>query len=201
MAITKTQAPYEFLARWKGGVLVGAHIKMLTTIADGDTVLSVQEGDAMPVSLAGEAGFPLADALAALNTAALADGDAKAAQIATLTGQCTQFAADRDAAIADKQALAAQLNALQPAAINGVPQTMHKWQALIGLRRDGLHDGVVAFLATLSPEAQDLWNESTMVERGSPLFVIAKTRLGWTDAQIDDMYVRYSKITLADVTG
>jgi hypothetical protein len=88
-----------------------------------------------------------------------------------------------------------------PGTINGVPQELRKWQVLVGLGRDGIRGPVLAFIGTLSQAAQDLWNESTAVDRGSPLFDIAKAKLGWTDAQIDDMFVRYSAITVADVTA
>lgn len=145
----------------------------------------------------------------------LTDNTAKAAQIADLTEQVaaantatqtaqaaqTQAEADRDAALAQVQALQAQLTAYQTPTVNGVPQSIHKWQALVGMGKDGIRDSVLTFITTLSQAAQDLWAESTMVERSSPLFTIAEAKLGWTSAQIDDMFTRYNAITLADVTA
>jgi hypothetical protein len=76
-----------------------------------------------------------------------------------------------------------------------------KWKALVGLEQDGLTATVNAFIASLSPQAQALWNASASIQRSSPLFAVAKQHLGWTDAQIDNMFTRYSQITLADVSA
>ena len=73
MAITKTTQPYEFLVRWRDGAISGAHIRFLETILEDGVVLAQKEGNAMPVSLAGEAGYPLADVLSAVQKSALVD--------------------------------------------------------------------------------------------------------------------------------
>ena len=65
--------PYEFLVRWKDGAIAGAHIRFLETISQDGVVLAQKEGNAMPVSLSGEAGFPLADILSAVQKSALVD--------------------------------------------------------------------------------------------------------------------------------
>lgn len=78
---------------------------------------------------------------------------------------------------------------------------VRKWQALIGLQRDGIKQQVLDFIATLSEEAQAFWEGSTAIERSSPLFAAAKQHFGWSDAVIDDMFNRYSRITAADITG
>lgn len=73
MAITKTTQPYEFLVRWRDGAISGAHIRFLETVLEDGVVLAQKEGNAMPVSLAGEAGYPLADVLSAVQTSALVE--------------------------------------------------------------------------------------------------------------------------------
>ena len=73
MAITKTTQPYEFLVRWRDGAISGTHIRFLETILEDGVVLAQKEGNAMPVSLAGEAGYPLADVLSAVQKSALVD--------------------------------------------------------------------------------------------------------------------------------
>jgi hypothetical protein len=78
---------------------------------------------------------------------------------------------------------------------------IRKWQALIGMQRDGIKQTVLAFIGSLSQDAQDFWAGSTAIERSSPLFAAAKAHFGWTDAQIDDMFRRYSLITGSDITG
>lgn len=149
MALAQTKTPYEFLARWDdAGVFKGAHISFIDRIMDGETVLSVKVGDAQPVSLAGEQGFPLADVLDAMHASVLADNDAKAAQITTLTVDKTaadqaKTAAEsaRDAAMAEKQALADQLLEYEsPADVNGVPEWVYKSQAYKAMTVSGVFD-------------------------------------------------------------
>ena len=73
MAITKTTQPYEFLVRWRDGAISGAHIRFLDTILEDGVVLAQKEGNAMPVSLSGEVGYPLADVLTAVQQSALVE--------------------------------------------------------------------------------------------------------------------------------
>lgn len=113
MAITKTQQPYEFLARWRNGVLAGAHIQLLTKVVDDDGTTLVEKLEpAMKVSLAGEAGFPLADVLTALQISALADNEVKAAHIAALTTEKSELAASVEVLAKEKTALVAQVTTL-----------------------------------------------------------------------------------------
>ena len=73
MAIIKQQTPYEFLVRWKDGAVAGAHIRFLERIVENGVVISEKEGDAIPVSMAGGAGFPIADILTTLQVTALSN--------------------------------------------------------------------------------------------------------------------------------
>ena len=73
MAITKTTQPYEFLVRWRDGAISGAHIRFLETILEDGVVLAQKEGNAMPVSLSGEVGYPIADVLTAVQQSALVE--------------------------------------------------------------------------------------------------------------------------------
>lgn len=59
------QVPYEFLVRWNHltGELKGAHVKTYDNV-------TMREGDAQAVAVAGQAGFPLADVLTAIETGA-----------------------------------------------------------------------------------------------------------------------------------
>ena len=92
MTITKTTTPYEFLIRWTDGKISGAHIKFLETVADGTEILSVKEGEAQKVSLAGEVGFPIADVLAAITSAA--NTTTQAALDAVTSSQAAQTASE-----------------------------------------------------------------------------------------------------------
>ncbi len=93
--------PYEFLARWdQAGKLVGVHVRWRYIITD-DVGKPVAEsvGPAEVVSLAGEAGFPMANLLQQLQVDTLQARDAAiAAQKSAET--------ERDAAIAELAKLA-----------------------------------------------------------------------------------------------
>ena len=107
MAITKQQTPYEFLVRWTNGTVAGAHIRFLERLVEDGTVLSEKEGNAHPVSMAGEVGFPIADILDAVQIAALTD--LAAAQVAK-TEAVTSLKTAQDA-LAASEAKVAQLQA------------------------------------------------------------------------------------------
>ncbi len=114
MAITKTNQPYEFLVRWNNGTLAGAHIRFLETLTEDGVVLSQKEGNAQPVSLAGEAGFPIEDILDGLQATALSDLAAAQAAKATAEAALTAKQAEMDEALATAQAAhAAELAAVQ----------------------------------------------------------------------------------------
>lgn len=68
MPLTTTEEPYEFLARFRNGKLVGAHVQNILVTKDGDKMISETILDAKPV---GAKGFPLADILDATTQAAL----------------------------------------------------------------------------------------------------------------------------------
>ena len=85
--ITKTQTPYEFLIRWRDGKISGAHAKFLETISEDGVVINTKEGDAVPVSLAGEVGYPIADIFAAISAGAVASARQAVTDIATADGK------------------------------------------------------------------------------------------------------------------
>ena len=217
MALTQTKTPYEFLARWTddGSALKGAHIAFIETIKDGATVLSVKVGDAQPVSLAGEQGFPLAQALAALNAAAIADGEAKAAQIAALAAAANDAAAthaaalleagaahaavtaERDAALAQVGALTEQLAALQHPVVNGVPQAVDMVKFVVYAQRQGFLATVESAVAAAGPEAALIWQRSKTVQRRNTLMLtLAHNVFHWTDAEIDAHFVAADQVVI-----
>lgn len=98
-----TKHPYEFLVRWdQTGRLSGAHAQFrYVTIGDDGTPVGEFIGAAEPVSAAGTAGFPLDDILSPLLIAALAE---------------------RDAALAARDALAERLASMATAPAGGQPE-------------------------------------------------------------------------------
>jgi hypothetical protein len=62
--ISKVKRPYEFLVRWgDNGEIAGAHVQFIEQVIEDGQVIASKIGDALPVSLAGEHGFPLAELL------------------------------------------------------------------------------------------------------------------------------------------
>ena len=113
MAIKKITRPYEFLVRWgDDGAVSGAHVQFLEEVRENGAVLASKVGDALPVSMAGGAGFPLADVLAAVHAGAISASEAATAreraalrrvrelesEVATLTAQRDKLTAQRDKA-------------------------------------------------------------------------------------------------------
>lgn len=106
--IEKRQYPYEFLARWKSGVFVGAHVQFITEVVEDGNVLGHQLGEVMPVDIGGGKGFPLADVLAQMHTDAIKQMETANAECACHKAECEKHKAERDAAKAE---LTAALNA------------------------------------------------------------------------------------------
>lgn len=115
----QAKLPYELLARWEGSALLGVSIRWINRITDDQgNILSSVPTDPQHVTLAQEQGFPLADALAALNTAAIARGDTLQGQLdvanaslATATTDLATRTEERDQARAQVAQLTAALEA------------------------------------------------------------------------------------------
>jgi hypothetical protein len=88
-----------------------------------------------------------------------------------------------------------------PPEVPPVPEFVKKWQLLAGLRMDGIHAPVMAYIEGLPPAVQDLWDGSAGVERTSPFLAAFKAQFGKSEADLDGMFIRYAAITQADVLG
>lgn len=83
MTITKNRVPYEFLVRMdSNGKIAGAHIQFRDILEEDGVFLSEKTSEAMPVSLAGEAGFPLSEIIDLAHSAALSTVESLNAQLA-----------------------------------------------------------------------------------------------------------------------
>lgn len=184
MTITKQKTPYEFLVRWKDGAIAGAHVRFLETLIETDasgavTALAEKEGDALPVSVAGEAGFPVADILSVALTTALATIDAL------------------------QLALAAEVEAHQiTKAGAGTPtgdrSVITMRQARLALLGAGLLAGVndaLAAMPGIEGEAARLeWEYATEVRRDSVLVAGLAGVLGLTGAQVDALFIAGARL-------
>ena len=178
MAITKTTTPYEFLVRWNNGALSGAHVRFLETISEDGVVLTQKEGNAMPVSMAGEAGYPLADVLTAVQQTALADLAAAQATASSATAAI----ATKDATIASLQA---QIDAFTPPAPT---TTVTARQIRLALSQAGLRTQVEAAVAAGNQSTKDWYEYANEFERTNPLVIGMAAALGVSDESLDDLF-------------
>lgn len=201
MAITQTKTPYEFLARWDdAGNLRGAHVVFREAIIDAGVEISSKIGDAMSVSLAGGAGFPLAQILSALNTSAIVDSEAKAAEIAALKTAKTDADTARDGALAEKDAKTAEIAALtsQLAAMQPPVDSFSRKAIKVALSDAGLLDQFEAAIG--DPQDGDdkmaliSWQEDDVFTQTSPALTRTFTRMKLTNEQIDALFVTAAKL-------
>lgn len=203
MTITKSKTPNEFLVRWSdAGVIQGAHIVFREAIKEDGTELSSKMLPAQPVSLAGEAGFPLSDVLDILQADALGTIEAKDAEIAKLKDDHEKVIADMKAeaekaktdaaqALAQAAALQAQLDAAAPPTVNGVPQVISKKQGRAQLKAEGLLAAVESYIASLPPDddTRMAYEDSGTWVRTDPNVLGMMALLKKTDADADAFFV------------
>lgn len=119
MALEKTQRPYEFLARWKEGKLIGAHVQFVTVISDDGVVISETPADVQPVDIGTGKGFPIADILSQLNVDSIAKMDSANAAKQAADDVAAQAEKEKTEAIAAsgriKEALNSAIKILQDA--------------------------------------------------------------------------------------
>ena len=217
MPITKSKTPNEFLVRWSDtGTIQGAHIVFREAVIEDGTELSSKLLPTQPVSLDGEAGFPLSDVLAEVQASALATIEARDAEIAALKADAAQAKTDadaalsaanaaRDAALAQVANLQAQVAALQPPTdVNGVPQQVTRRQAKTLMELTPHPTAGNLWLAALAaaeaiPDAQtrivtqNYLMESLYFEYPQVLSM-AQSLLGMTAEQVDQMFIAADKL-------
>jgi len=69
-----------------------------------------------------------------------------------------------------------------------VPESVTALQARRALRKAGLLQTVNTFIATQSDEVQETWEYCTIIYRNDPLIETLKTKLSFTDEQLDDLF-------------
>lgn len=96
--------PYEFLVRWKDGVISGAHVGFEVTVTENGQVLSTTPLNVVSVNVGTGEGFPLTDILGKIQVDALKDRDAALQAKSTAESAKAAAEAERDAALAAKDA-------------------------------------------------------------------------------------------------
>ena len=196
MAIELKKTPYEFMARWDdAGNLLGAHVVFREAAVKDGVEISSKYGDVLPVSLAGGAGFPLAQILSALNTSAIVDSEAKAEEIATLKTAKADADTARDEALAEKDGKNAEVAALtaQIAAMQPPVDSFSRKQIKVALSDASLLDSFETAVADPQDGPQKLamisWEEDDTFSKTSPALVLTFARMTLTEAQIAALFV------------
>jgi hypothetical protein len=70
-----------------------------------------------------------------------------------------------------------------------IPQSVTPLQATRALLQAGFLDAVEAAVAAADRETQLAWAKATAFERNSPFVLGMKTVLGWTDEQVDSLFI------------
>jgi hypothetical protein len=70
-----------------------------------------------------------------------------------------------------------------------VPQSVSPLQARKALRQQGLLATVQGAVAAADADTQDAWEYATSFDRNSPFVLGMAQVLGWTDAQLNDLFV------------
>lgn len=79
--IETVKRPYEFLVRWREGIISGAHVGFELTTTEGGEALSTTALPVMPVDIGQGIGFPLADILAQLQIGSIIAMDVAKAEL------------------------------------------------------------------------------------------------------------------------
>lgn len=110
MALKQKKTPYELLVRWNdAGVLVGAHVVYRESAVNNGVEISSKIGDALPLSVAGGIGFPLADILSAMHVDALIVAEEKTKEVTALASEKDKAVRECEAAMARVEQLTAKL--------------------------------------------------------------------------------------------
>ena len=95
----------------------------------------------------------------------------------------------------DSDTAAMSYFATQSGAINGVSQSVTRYQALAALYNAGLLDQVKAAVAAAGGLTQIAWDNATTFERSSAFISAMQGALGLTAAQVDGLFVAAAQIT------
>jgi len=93
MMKTVETRPYEFLIRWKNGVISGAHVGFEDVILEAGVVSGTVQQNVQAVNVGLGKGFPLADILGQIQIDALTEKDAALAAKSLADSKCAEHAA------------------------------------------------------------------------------------------------------------
>ena len=194
MPIAKKTFLESFFIRGDGnGGIQGAHVEYLEVIKDGDEELARKVLPPRPVALVPDALKPiLGDVLAATvltNTALNAQIAEAQAKVQRLTGERDEYQSRVAELDAEANALRAEIEAMKaPKPIMRVPTAA----LLIVMERHELTTQLDAILAALPAEQGrevELYLKMPYTRRDHPLVAMVQQAFGWTDAEVDALFV------------
>jgi hypothetical protein len=75
-----------------------------------------------------------------------------------------------------------------------VPSVVEMAQARLALLNEGSLDTVESNIASMGPAAQIEWEYRTTVRRDNALVAAMKAQLGWTDEQLDNLFIAAAQL-------
>ncbi len=199
MSLTKETFEHEFLFRWnEAGHPQGCHIAYREAVLDGGVEIASRFLDPRPVAL--DDAPKLAEIGAAINAATLAALTTAQAEADAAKAALSKVEAERDAAIAERDALIAAAN---PVDADGVPSqvTYRQAKTLMELTPNAQHGNMwlaaIAAAEAIPDAAQRIVTRNYIVD--SQVYERARVHglcamLGMTPEQADQMMVAAAKL-------
>ena len=197
MTIEKQTVPYCLNVVWdETGKLKGAAYYEQDVLRDDGAIISVKQGDAQPVAVLDHKGVDVAGIIGRIGQDAIALAESKDAELRAAQADVQRLTGERDgyqdrvtALDAEANALRAEIEAMKaPKPIMRVPTAA----LLIVMRRRGLREQLDAILAALpaeqGAEVQELL-AMPYTRRDHPLVAMMQQAFGWTDAEVDALFV------------
>ena len=197
MTIEKQTVPCCLNVVWdENGKLKGAAFYEQDVIRDDGVIISVKQGDAQPVAVLDHKGVDVTGIIGKIGVAAVAlaeqkDAELRAAQadVQRLTGERDGYQARVAALDSEANALRAEIEALKaPKPILRVPTAA----LLIVMERHELTTQLDAILAALPAEQGrevELYLKMPYTRRDHPLVAMVQQAFGWTDTEVDALFV------------
>ena len=197
MTIEKQTVPYCLNVVWdETGKLKGAAYYEQDVLRDDGAIISVKQGDAQPVAVLDHKGVDIAGIIGRIGQDAIALAESKDAELRAAQADVQRLTGERDGyqarvAVLDAEAntLRAEIEALKaPKPILRVPTAA----LLIVVERRKLMAQLDAIRAAL-PEGQqrefELYLKMPYTRRDHPLVAMVQQAFGWTDAEVDALFV------------
>jgi len=202
MTIEKQTVPYCLNVVWdESGKLKGAAYYEQDIIRDDGVIISAKQGDAQPVAVLDHKGVDVTGIISRIGQDAIALAESKDVELRAALADVQRITGERDGYHARIVALDAEANALRaenealkaPKPILRVPTAA----LLIVIERHELTPQLSAILAALPSEQGReiaLYLKMPYTRRDHPLVAMVQQAFGWTDAEVDALFVEADQV-------